>query len=189
MLGASALDYGFAGDYDYSLITAIVDDETFAADADTYDDDVGFPRVFPETAAVTTRTAANLDDENGRYKNVCFHFKNSCRCICSASCLPAVICRYAAPLCWQSSQWRPAVLTPTAMSHEYRASSFGRMNTAATAYDSVARGAVTTGGIWGDNTARFNDDIFGRTPVFVPASKRLQPPPSPAPRLSLSVWN
>jgi hypothetical protein len=54
-----------------------------------------------------------------------------------------------------------------------RAAAYGRMSKAATAYNSVARGAVTTAGIWGSNSARFNDDIFGNGTVFVPPSKSL----------------
>lgn len=49
------------------------------------------------------------------------------------------------------------------------------MSTAATAYNSVARGAVTTAGIWGNTAARFNDDIFGNGTVFVPPSELLLP--------------
>lgn len=49
------------------------------------------------------------------------------------------------------------------------------MSTAATAYNSVARGAVTTGGIWGNTAARYNDDIFGNGTVFVPPSELLFP--------------
>lgn len=67
ILGASALDYGFAGDYDYSLITALVDDRSFVAELDTYDYDYGTARAIPGTAAVTTRTQTNLDDAAGRW--------------------------------------------------------------------------------------------------------------------------
>lgn len=66
VFGAAALDYGFAGDYDYSLITALVDDRSFVAELDTYDYDYGTPRAVPETAAVTTRTASNLDNNRDR---------------------------------------------------------------------------------------------------------------------------
>ena len=66
VFGAAALDYGFAGDYDYTLITALVDDRSFVAELDTYDYDYGTPRAVPETAAVTTRTASNLDNNRDR---------------------------------------------------------------------------------------------------------------------------
>jgi hypothetical protein len=66
VLGAAALDYGFAGDYDYALITAIVEDETFVGDVYEEDGDFTFPQAIPETAAVTTRTAATLDEEDDR---------------------------------------------------------------------------------------------------------------------------
>jgi hypothetical protein len=170
VLGVAALDYGFAGDYDYSLITAIVDDETFVAESDTYDDDVGFPRAVPGTAVVTTRTAADLDDEDDRYDVVESHDITTQAAVFRK--LPAgrdLLTWNDALLCGL------AVLTPAAIFHDFRGSAFGRMKTASTAYDSVARGAVTTGGIWGDNKARFNDDIFGKGTVFVPPSKGQHP--------------
>lgn len=45
------------------------------------------------------------------------------------------------------------------------------MGTASTASNAVARGAVTTSGIYGNNAARFNDDILGTGTVFVPPSE------------------
>jgi hypothetical protein len=66
VLGAAAQDYGFAGDYDYALITAIVDDRSFAAAAGTYDDDYGTLRAIPETSALASRTRTNLDNDAGR---------------------------------------------------------------------------------------------------------------------------
>lgn len=68
VLGAAALDYGFAGDYDYALITGIVEDGTFVGDV--YEEDDGgfdFPKAIPETAAVTTRTAGTLDEGDDRW--------------------------------------------------------------------------------------------------------------------------
>lgn len=85
VLGAAALDYGFAGDYDYSLITAIVDDATFVGDV--YDEEGGFnfPRAVPETAAVTTRTAGTLDDGDDRWapKQGCNSVQTCSCCCCS----------------------------------------------------------------------------------------------------------
>jgi hypothetical protein len=61
----------------------------------------------------------------------------------------------------------PAVL------YTCRAAGYGRLGTAATAPQSVARGSVITSGLWGNNAARFNDDIFGTGTVFVPPSEHL----------------
>lgn len=71
-LGAATLDYGFAGDYDYSIITALVDDRSFYAYVDTYDDDGGQLAAVPGTGAVTSRTATKLDDERQRCIHACF---------------------------------------------------------------------------------------------------------------------
>lgn len=66
---------------DYSIITSVIDkrggsgtsnsaitptDIIFLADTNVYDYDYGQPRLIPETAAVTTRTRSNLDNERGR---------------------------------------------------------------------------------------------------------------------------
>lgn len=45
------------------------------------------------------------------------------------------------------------------------------MNHVTQAANAVARGNVRASGLWGTTAARANDDIFGRTPVFVPASE------------------
>jgi len=66
VLGSATLDYGFAGDYDYSLITALVDDNSFVANVGTYDYDYGQVRLIPETAVVTSRTRTNLNNDADR---------------------------------------------------------------------------------------------------------------------------
>ncbi|KAF6258149.1 hypothetical protein COO60DRAFT_1693701 [Scenedesmus sp. NREL 46B-D3] len=49
-----------------------------------------------------------------------------------------------------------------------RGAAFARMNHVAQAANAVARGNVRASGLWGTTAARANNDIFGRTPVFVP---------------------
>uniref|UniRef100_A0A383VK58 Uncharacterized protein n=1 Tax=Tetradesmus obliquus TaxID=3088 RepID=A0A383VK58_TETOB len=51
-----------------------------------------------------------------------------------------------------------------------RGAAFARMNHVTQAANAVARGNVRASGLWGTTAARANDDIFGRTPVFVPAN-------------------
>jgi hypothetical protein len=56
-------------------------------------------------------------------------------------------------------------------SNHRRAAGFGGNTQTVSAPNGVARGAVITSGIVGNNAARLNDDIFGNTPVFIPPSE------------------
>lgn len=73
--------------------------------------------------------------------------------------------------CQQQSVPPPSLTSAFIFSIVCRAASYGRMGTAATAPNAVARGVVTTSGLLGKNAARFNDDIFGTGAVFIPPSK------------------
>jgi len=58
-------DYGFAGDYDYNLVTALVDSGTGVLYS--YDYDYGQPRFIPETSLVSTRSSIDLDRLANRF--------------------------------------------------------------------------------------------------------------------------
>lgn len=60
----TARDYGWSGDYDYTLVTAIVDDASGRANPGTYDYDYGTINPIPETAVTTGRSSTNVKREN-----------------------------------------------------------------------------------------------------------------------------
>jgi hypothetical protein len=70
VLAATALDYTFSGDYDYSIFKALREDATGIATPATYDYDYGQLQAIPQNAIATGRTSTTLDNEAGRYGKI-----------------------------------------------------------------------------------------------------------------------